>query len=198
MQLLWMPALRTYSWNVFYPVFPFERKSAHFCHRFPHTTYKKESRLQRISCSRINRAYKQQSSKRQIRFKKNSILLSIIDRKKVSLAYYPMQKKESGCDSGQREIILIFYCIVSMCFTVVPFGQGFKDMSPPTKELMKLTLEQKLAHGGHPVLLSTMIEAFSSCKMQKLSNFNSFCISVHKLVFSVSLCYTLFTRRNTK
>jgi len=34
----------------------------------------------------------------------------------------------------------------------VPFGQGFKDMSPPTKELMKLTLEQKLAHGGHPVL----------------------------------------------
>ena len=85
-----------------------------------------------------------------------------------------------------------------MGFTVVPFGQGFKDMSPPTKELMKLTLEQKLAHGGHPVLLSTMIEAFSSCKMQKLSNFNSFCISVYKLVFSVSLCYTLFTRRNTK
>ena len=39
-----------------------------------------------------------------------------------------------------------------MGFTVVPFGQGFKDMSPPTKELMKLTLEGKLAHGGHPVL----------------------------------------------
>ena len=37
-------------------------------------------------------------------------------------------------------------------FTVVPFGQGFKDMSPPTKELMKLALEGKLAHGGHPVL----------------------------------------------
>lgn len=40
----------------------------------------------------------------------------------------------------------------SMGFTVVPFGQGFKDMSPPTKELMKLVLEQKIAHGGHPVL----------------------------------------------
>lgn len=39
-----------------------------------------------------------------------------------------------------------------MGFTVVPFGQGFKDMSPPTKELMKLTLERKIAHGGHPVL----------------------------------------------
>lgn len=39
-----------------------------------------------------------------------------------------------------------------MGFTVVPFGQGFKDMSPPTKELMKLTLERKLAHGGHPIL----------------------------------------------
>ena len=39
-----------------------------------------------------------------------------------------------------------------MGFTVVPFGQGFKDMSPPTKELMKLVLEQKIAHNGHPVL----------------------------------------------
>ena len=39
-----------------------------------------------------------------------------------------------------------------MGFTVVPFGQGFKDMSPPTKELMKLVLEQRIAHGGHPVL----------------------------------------------
>ena len=38
-------------------------------------------------------------------------------------------------------------------FTVVPFGQGFKDMSPPTKELFKLTMEQKIAHGGHPILL---------------------------------------------
>ena len=40
----------------------------------------------------------------------------------------------------------------SMGFTVVPFGQGFKDMSPPTKELLKLTLERRIAHGGHPVL----------------------------------------------
>ena len=40
----------------------------------------------------------------------------------------------------------------NMGFTVVPFGQGLKDMSPLTKELMKLTLEQKIAHGGHPVL----------------------------------------------
>ena len=39
-----------------------------------------------------------------------------------------------------------------MGFTVVPFGQGFKDMSPPTKELMKLVLEKKVAHGGHPIL----------------------------------------------
>ena len=39
-----------------------------------------------------------------------------------------------------------------MGFTVIPFGQGFKDMSPPTKELMKLVLEGKIAHGGNPVL----------------------------------------------
>lgn len=47
-----------------------------------------------------------------------------------------------------------------MGYTVVPFGQGFKDMSPPTKELMKLTLEQKLAHGGHPVLHWNMDNIF--------------------------------------
>lgn len=45
-------------------------------------------------------------------------------------------------------------------FTVVPFGQGFKDMSPPSKELMKLTLEQRLAHGGHPVLRWMMDNIF--------------------------------------
>ena len=32
-----------------------------------------------------------------------------------------------------------------MGFTVVPFGQGFASMSPPTKELMKLVLEKKIA-----------------------------------------------------
>ncbi|EYE87124.1 terminase, partial [Fervidicella metallireducens AeB] len=47
-----------------------------------------------------------------------------------------------------------------MGFTVVPFGQGFKDMSTPTKELMKSTLEQKLAHGGHPVLRWNMDNIF--------------------------------------
>jgi len=39
-----------------------------------------------------------------------------------------------------------------MGFTVIPFGQGYKDMSPASKELMKLTLEKNIAHGGNPVL----------------------------------------------
>lgn len=47
-----------------------------------------------------------------------------------------------------------------MGFTVVPFGQGYKDMSPPSKELMKLTMERKLAHGGHPVLRWMMDNIF--------------------------------------
>jgi phage terminase large subunit-like protein len=45
-------------------------------------------------------------------------------------------------------------------FTMVPFGQGFKDMSPPTKELMRLVLEHKINHGGHPVLRWNMDNAF--------------------------------------
>lgn len=39
-----------------------------------------------------------------------------------------------------------------MGFIVVPFGQGYKDMSPPSKELYKLLMEGNINHGGHPVL----------------------------------------------
>lgn len=42
--------------------------------------------------------------------------------------------------------------LAEMGFDVVPFGQGFKDMSPTSKELYKLVLEEKIAHGGNPVL----------------------------------------------
>lgn len=35
---------------------------------------------------------------------------------------------------------------------MVPMGQGFVSMSNPTKDLMRLILEGKIAHGGHPVL----------------------------------------------
>ena len=45
-------------------------------------------------------------------------------------------------------------------FTMVPFGQGFRDMSPPTKELMRLVLEHRLCHGGHPVLRWNMDNAY--------------------------------------
>lgn len=37
-------------------------------------------------------------------------------------------------------------------FTVVPIGQGFASLSPPTKELERLVLERKIRHGGHAVL----------------------------------------------
>ena len=36
--------------------------------------------------------------------------------------------------------------------TMVPMGQGYSSMSGPTKDLMRLTLSERLAHGGHPVL----------------------------------------------
>lgn len=39
-----------------------------------------------------------------------------------------------------------------MGFTVVPFGQGYKDMFPPSKELMKITIEKKILHRGNPVI----------------------------------------------
>ena len=45
-------------------------------------------------------------------------------------------------------------------FTMVQFGQGFGSMSPPTKELMNLVLERRIAHGGNPVLRWMMDNVF--------------------------------------
>jgi phage terminase large subunit-like protein len=35
---------------------------------------------------------------------------------------------------------------------MVATGQGFQSLSPPTKELLRLVLDKRLAHGKHPVL----------------------------------------------
>ena len=47
-----------------------------------------------------------------------------------------------------------------MGFTVVPPCRAFKDMSPPTKEPIKLVLKEKIAYGGHPVLRWIMDNIF--------------------------------------
>ena len=36
--------------------------------------------------------------------------------------------------------------------TCVPYGQGYKDMSPASKEVFKLLMEGNMVHGGNPVL----------------------------------------------
>ncbi|WKY46043.1 terminase large subunit [Eubacteriaceae bacterium ES2] len=75
--------------------------------------------------------------------------------------------EELGTKYNIREIAFDRWGAVQMVqnleglgFTVVPFGQGFKDMSPSTKELMKLTLEGNLSHGGQPVLRWMMDNIF--------------------------------------
>ena len=37
-------------------------------------------------------------------------------------------------------------------FTMVPFGQGFANMSTPIKEFYRLLMEGQIIHAGHPVL----------------------------------------------
>ncbi len=56
---------------------------------------------------------------------------------------------------------------------VIQFGQGFKDMSPPTKELMKLILERGIMFPEHPVLrwcasnIVVELDAAGNVKMSK-------------------------------
>ncbi|MDO5018631.1 MAG: terminase large subunit [Lagierella massiliensis] len=94
---------------------------------------------------------------------------------KSSVRKYDAMKNVKGSDNRARGLIQFYGAnrtgrysgrliqvqnLEGMGFTVVPFGQGFKDMSPPTKELMKLPLERKLVHGGHPVLRWMMDNIF--------------------------------------
>lgn len=58
-------------------------------------------------------------------------------------------------------------------FEVVAFGQGFRDMTAPTKEMLKLVAAGQLAHGGHAVLrwmasnLATETDAAGNLKPSK-------------------------------
>lgn len=74
-------------------------------------------------------------------------------------------KESLWSDAGKFEIVDIaidrwefkFFCKILIAEGIdkekfVAFGQGFYGMSAPTKELKKLLLVKKLAHGGHPVL----------------------------------------------
>jgi len=42
--------------------------------------------------------------------------------------------------------------LVGHGFKMVEFGYGYQSFSPPSKELYKIVLDEKLRHGGHPVL----------------------------------------------
>ena len=99
-------------------------------------------------------------------WKKQGFLLTT-DGNVVHYGFIEKFIEELGKQYNIREIAFDRWGAVQMVqnleglgFTVVPFGQGFKDMSPPTKELMKLTLEEKIAHGGQPVLRWMMDNIF--------------------------------------
>lgn len=93
--------------------------------------------------------------------------LEITEGNVVHYGYIEKFIEELGTKYNIKEIAFDRWGAVQMVqnlegmgFTVVPFGQGFKDMSPPTKELMKLVLERKIAHGKHPVLRWMMDNIF--------------------------------------
>jgi phage terminase large subunit-like protein len=58
-------------------------------------------------------------------------------------------------------------------FELISFGQGFKDMTAPSKEFEKLVVSGKLRHGGNPVLrwmasnVSVQMDAAGNLKPSK-------------------------------
>ena len=86
-------------------------------------------------------------------------LLLCTDGNVVDYAFIEKFVDELGARFNIREIAYDRWGATQMSqnlerlgFTVVPFGQGFASMSPPTKELMRLSLTGKIAHGGNEAL----------------------------------------------
>jgi phage terminase large subunit-like protein len=79
---------------------------------------------------------------------------------------------------------------------VVPFGQGFKDMTAPTKELEKLVISGRLRHGGNPVLrwmashVSVETDAAGNLKPRKKRSTNRIAVPVGVIM---GLCCALVT-----
>jgi phage terminase large subunit-like protein len=59
-------------------------------------------------------------------------------------------------------------------FTMVEFGQGFKSMSPPTKEFASLVASRKLLHDGNPILRwnvdNTVVETDAAANIKPAKN----------------------------
>ena len=86
-------------------------------------------------------------------------LINVTEGNVVHYAYIEKYIEELGKKYNIKEIAFdrwgatqMVQNLDGMGFTVIPFGQGFKDMTPPCKELYKLVLETKIAHNGHKVL----------------------------------------------
>ena len=54
-----------------------------------------------------------------------------------------------------------------MGFTVVPFGQGFKDMSPPTKEFYKLLIDFQSDEALYTQLMNQIIMGIATSRLQE-------------------------------
>ena len=71
-------------------------------------------------------------------------------RKTINELYEIYNIKEVAYDRWNAQQLIID--LEGDGFTMVPFGQGYREMSPAMKELYKLLLEGKFIHGGNPVL----------------------------------------------
>ena len=61
-------------------------------------------------------------------------------------------KCPEGTKGTNSKAVQMVQNLEGLGFTVIPFGQGFRDMSPPSKEFYKLLLAGNIQHGGNPIL----------------------------------------------
>jgi phage terminase large subunit-like protein len=65
----------------------------------------------------------------------------------------------AGFDRWRFDLLKAEFDKINLELPLIPFGQGFKDMAPAIDALESALLNEKLSHGGHPVLTMCMANA---------------------------------------
>jgi phage terminase large subunit-like protein len=77
----------------------------------------------------------------------------------ISDALEGMNVASVGFDRWRFDILKAEFDKINLDLPLQPFGQGFKDMAPAIDALESSLLNEKICHGGHPVLTMCMANA---------------------------------------
>ena len=128
-------------------VFPPEKENGHY-YILPYFWIPQENLTRRVRKDKV--PYEKWQRQGYLTTTEGNIIYYDFIEKKIEELHTKYQIKEVAYDRWGA--VQMVQNLSGQDFEMVEFGQGFKSFSPPSKELMRLVLDEKLIHGGNPVL----------------------------------------------